>query len=374
MLLFSRTDTSMFGRWWWTVDRWLLAALGLLMLFGGLLVTTASPAVAERIGLNDTYFITRHLFILLVSAGLMLGLSLLPPRQMLTLSALVFVTGLMCMLLAVYTPLGVDIKGARRWIRVPGLGSLQPSEFVKPAFIILNAWLLAHPGVRSGFGAKALPLLLLGMVIGLLMLQPDFGMTAVVALIWLSQLFLAGLPLYLVVFGGVMGIAGILVAYLSFPHITSRIDRFINPASGDTFQVDRALEAYRSGGMFGVGPGQGVIKDQIPDAHADFIFAVAGEELGLLWCLVILGLIAFIVLRGFYRSGQGPTLFVTLAGAGLIVQFALQALVNIGSSLHLVPTKGMTLPFVSYGGSSLLATALAMGMLLALTRRRTHAP
>ncbi len=374
MLWFSRTDTSMFGRWWWTVDRWLLAGLVMLMLFGGLLVATASPAVAERIGLEPTHFITRHLFILLISAGMMLGLSLLPARQMLTIAAGLFVLGIMAIILARFTSLGIDIKGAYRWIRVPGLGSLQPSEFVKPAFIILNAWLLAHPGVRSGVGAKLLPLLLLAIVVGLLMLQPDFGMTAVVALIWLSQLFLAGLPLYLVVFGGAMGVVGIFVAYFSFPHITSRIDRFLDPASGDTFQVDRALEAYRAGGMFGVGPGQGVVKDQIPDAHADFIFAVAGEELGLIWCLVILGLIAFIVLRGFYRSGQGPTLFVTLAGAGLIVQFALQALINIGSSLHLVPTKGMTLPFVSYGGSSLLATALAMGMLLALTRRRTHAP
>jgi len=374
MLLFSRTDTSVFGRWWWTVDRWLVAALGLLMLFGGLMVTTASPAVAERIGAPDTYFITRHLIFLLLSAGLMLALSMLQPRQILLLAGAAFLLGLFAMVLVVGSPLGLDIKGAKRWIRLPGLGSLQPSEFVKPAFIILNAWLLAHPSVRSGFGTKLLPLLLLGIVVGLLMLQPDFGMTAVVTFIWIAQIFLAGLPLYLVVFGGVACVLGSIGVYLTFPHVSSRIDRFLDPASGDTYQVDRAMEAFRSGGMFGVGPGQGVIKDQIPDAHADFIFAVAGEELGLLWCLIILGLIAFIVLRGFYRSGQGPTLFVTLASAGLLVQFALQSLVNISSSLHLIPTKGMTLPFVSYGGSSLLATALGMGMLLALTRRRTHAP
>ena len=374
MLLFSRTDTSVFGRWWWTVDRWLVAALGLLMLFGGLMVTTASPAVAERIGAPDTYFITRHLIFLLLSAGLMLALSMLQPRQILLLAGAAFLLGLFAMVLVVGSPLGLDIKGAKRWIRLPGLGSLQPSEFVKPAFIILNAWLLAHQSVRSGFGTTLLPLLLLGIVVGLLMLQPDFGMTAVVTFIWIAQIFLAGLPLYLVVFGGVACVLGSIGVYLTFLHVSSRIDRFLDPASGDTYQVDRAMEAFRSGGMFGVGPGQGVIKDQIPDAHADFIFAVAGEELGLLWCLIILGLIAFIVLRGFYRSGQGPTLFVTLASAGLLVQFALQSLVNISSSLHLIPTKGMTLPFVSYGGSSLLATALGMGMLLALTRRRTHAP
>lgn len=375
MLLFSRTDTSHFGRWWWTVDRWMLAALVLLMMFGMLLVTTASPAVAQRIGLNnDTYFISHHLVILLTSAGIMIGLSLLPPRQMLLLAAGLFFIGIFGLLLTIFTPFATEIKGARRWIHLPGLGSLQPSEFVKPAFIVLNAWLLSHPGVRGGTAAKALPVGLLLLVVGLLMMQPDFGMTAVVSLVWISQLFLAGLPLALVVLGGFIGVAGIIGAYLTFPHVSSRIDRFLNPESGDTFQVDRAQEAYRAGGMFGTGPGQGTIKDQIPDAHADFIFAVAGEELGLIWCLVILGLILFIVLRGFYRSGQGPTLFVTLAGAGIIVQFALQALVNIGSSLHLVPTKGMTLPFVSYGGSSLLATAIAMGMLLALTRKRTHAP
>lgn len=374
MFLFSRTDTSMFGRWWWTIDRWLLAALALLMLFGALLVTTASPAVAQRIGLADTYFITRHLVILLFSAGIMFAISLLPSKQVLTLAAVMFLLGIFGVMLTVFTPLATQIKGAHRWIHLPGLGSVQPSEFVKPAFIILNAWLLSHPAVRGGKAAKLLPGLLLLLVIGLLMKQPDFGMTAVVSLVWISQLFLAGLPLMLVVVGGFLGVAGIIGAYFTFPHVTTRIDGFLNPESGDTYQIDRALDAFRNGGLFGTGLGQGTVKEQIPDAHADFIFAVAGEELGLLMCAVLLGLLAFIVLRGFYRAGQGPTLFVTLAASGLIVQFALQALVNIGSSLHLIPTKGMTLPFISYGGSSLLATALAMGMLLSLTRKRTHAP
>lgn len=373
-MLFSRTDTSQFGRWWWTVDRWLLAAIGLLMLFGSLLVATASPAVAQRIGLNDTYFLTRHLVILLFSAGCMVGLSLLTTRQLLILAGIVFIGGILGLLLTIFTPLATEIKGARRWIRLPMLGSVQPSEFVKPAFIILNAWLLSHPVVRSAPLARLLPVLLLLLVVGLLMMQPDFGMTAVITLIWISQLFLAGLPMIYVIVGSVAMVTGGVGAYFTFPHISSRIDRFLNPEAGDTYQVDRAQDAFREGGLFGVGLGRGTMKDLIPDAHADFIFPVAGEELGLIWCLLLIGLIAFIVLRGFYRSAQGPTLFVTLAGAGLLVQFGLQSFVNMGSSLHLLPTKGMTLPFVSYGGSSLLAMALAMGMLLALTRKRTHAP
>lgn len=371
MILFTRADTSMFGRWWWTVDRWLLASLGLLILCGVLLVSTASPAVADRIGLSSSYFIVRHLLMLLPALAIMIGVSMLSPRQVQALAALVFVMGIMGLILTLF--IGVEIKGARRWIHLPGF-SLQPSEFVKPAFIVLNALLLAHPAVRTGLSAKLLPLGLYFLVAGLLILQPDFGMTVIVTGCWIAQLFIAGLPVYIFVALGLIFVCGLFGAYLALPHVTSRIDRFLDPSSGDTYQVDRAREAFHNGGLMGVGLGQGSIKDQIPDAHADFIFPVAAEELGLIVCLLLLGLIAFIILRGLYRSGQGPTLFVSLAGAGLVIQFAGQAFVNIGSSLQLLPAKGMTLPFISYGGSSLLAMALGMGMLLALTRRRTHAP
>lgn len=368
-MLFDRTDTSLFARWWWTIDRWQLAAFGLLILFGGFLVVTASSAVAERIGLNSWHFAARHFMMLVPAMVLMLGLSLLQPRQILLVAMGLFAVSVIALFLTLF--FGYEVKGAQRWIRILGF-SLQPSEFVKPAFIVLNAWLLAQPGVRGTRRGWLLPPLLLGLVCLLLLSQPDFGMTAVIACIWLGQLFIAGLPIPLVLIGGGAGVCGLVGAYFAFPHVTSRIDRFLNPASGDTYQVERALEAYHAGGLLGVGPGMGTIKDQIPDAHADFIFAVAGEELGLVWCLVLLGLIAFIVLRGFWRSGQGPTLFVALAASGLVIQFAMQALINIGSSLHLVPTKGMTLPFVSYGGSSLIAVGIGMGMLLALTRKRTH--
>ena len=371
-MLFSRTDTSLLGKWWWTIDRWLLAALGLLMLFGVFMVVTASPAVAERIGLDSPYYFTiRHFLLLIPALLIMFALSLLQPRHILIVAGVVFVAGFVALVATLF--IGFEAKGARRWIYILGQ-SIQPSEFVKPAFIVLNAWLLSMPMVRASVVGWALPVGLLGVVVVPLLLQPDMGMTLLVTAIWMGQLFIAGLPFFLLpVFGG-LAVAGVVSAYFMFDHVASRIDRFLDPESGDTYQVERALEAYQAGGLFGVGPGRGEVKNQIPDVHSDFIFAVAGEELGLIFCLVLLSIIVFIILRGFWRAGQGPTFFVTLAASGLLIQFALQSLVNIGSSLNLLPTKGMTLPFVSYGGSSLLALAIGMGMLLSLTRKRIHKP
>ncbi len=195
-------------------------------------------------------------------------------------------------------------------------------------------------------------------------------MAVVVSVVWFTQFFLAGLRLYWVAVGLASGVAGLVGAYLTLPHVASRIDRFFDPASGDSYQVDRAMDAFMNGGLWGRGPGEGTVKEYLPDAHADFVFAVAGEELGLVVCLLIVALFAFIVLRGFSRLLQENNLFVVLAATGLLVQFGLQAVINMASSLHLMPTKGMTLPFLSYGGSSLLSLGLCMGMALALTRRR----
>jgi cell division protein FtsW len=211
------------------------------------------------------------------------------------------------------------------------------------------------------------------LIVALLMKQPDLGMTMVITAVWFCQFFLAGLPLILVLALGMLGITGLVGAYFLFPHVTSRIDRFLDPASGDNYQVERSLQAFANGGLGGTGPGQGTVKFHLPDAHADFIFAVAGEELGLFWSLLLVGLFAFVVLRGFSRLMHEPDLFVVLAAGGLLVQFGLQALIHMGSSVHLLPTKGMTLPFVSYGGSSLIALGFGMGMVLALTRRRFSA-
>jgi cell division protein FtsW len=266
--------------------------------------------------------------------------------------------------------IGVEIKGARRWLSVPGLGSLQPSEFLKPCFAVVTAWLIAEGKVNRRHGATALAIVLFFGIAALMKGQPDIGMLLVIAAVFFAQFFVAGLNAFVVGTIGAIGVAGAALAYTLFPHVQSRVHRFLDPASGDNFQVTVALEAFGHGGLLGRGPGEGRVKNVLPDAHADFVFAVAGEEFGLVVCLLILAIFAFVVVRGLIRLIGETDLFIVLASAGLLTQFGLQAFVNMASTLHLIPTKGMTLPFVSYGGSSVLAIALGMGMLLALTRKR----
>lgn len=367
MITFSRTDTSVLGRWWWTVDRWLLIAIAVLIAIGTVLTLAASPAVAHRIGLANFHFVQRQLIFLVPALLIMVGTSLLDPIGVRRVAMLVFLGALVGMGLTFV--IGYEVKGAHRWISLGGL-SLQPSEFVKPAFAVVAAWLFAEWRKGTGFPGWAISTLLCGIVVGTLLLQPDLGMAVVVCAVWLAQFFIAGLPIVLVLALGTLGLAGIFGAYLVFPHVASRIDRFLDPANKENYQIDRAMEAFSAGGIWGRGPGEGSVKSVLPDAHTDFIFAVAGEEFGLLVCLLIVGVFAFIVLRCLSRLMTESNLFVLLAAAGLTTQFGLQALINIGVNLHLLPTKGMTLPFISYGGSSLLALAFAMGMLLALTRWR----
>jgi len=368
MVTFDRTDQSVFGRWWWTVDRWQLGALAVLMALGTVLITAASPPVAERIGIQDTfYFVERHLIMLVPAVSIMVAVSLLSPRGVRRVALIVYLVALLLVVATLFV--GVEIKGARRWIHVPGL-SLQPSEFVKPAFAVVAAWLFSLSKLSPGFPGALVSILLYGVTVGALMMQPDLGMTFVVSAVWFTQFFLAGMNIMLVAILGIAGVVGLVGAYFTFPHVTSRIDRFLDPNAGDNYQVSRSLEAFANGGLFGTGPGQGTVKFSLPDSHADFIFAVAGEEMGLVFCLFIVFLFAFIVLRGFARVFNETNYFVLLAASGLLVQFGLQAAINMGSSLHLMPTKGMTLPFISYGGSSLLALGIGMGMVLALTRKR----
>lgn len=367
--LFTRTDRSLIGRWWWTVDRSLLVAILTLIVFGVALVTTASPPVATRINLSDTHFIIRHIIIVIPAIIIMIGVSLLDPKQIWRLGTVVFLGGLLSMMIIPFV--GMDIKGAQRWLHLPGF-SLQPSEFVKPAFAIVAAWFMAHQKQRPGFPGNILSAGLYLLVITLLMLQPDFGMTVVVTCMFAGQIFLAGLPFrYLLIFM-IVALSGSVGVYFAFDHVRSRIDRFLNPASGDTYQIDRSLEAFANGGFLGTGPGQGEVKQSIPDAHADFIFSVAGEELGLLFTLPIVALFVFILWRGFNRLTEKNDMFVVLAAGGILTMFGLQALIHMGSSLHLLPTKGMTLPFLSYGGSSTLSMGFSMGVVLALTRHQAR--
>ena len=364
---FARIDQSQVARWWWTVDRWSLAALGMLIGFGVVMSLAASPPVAERIGYDGLHFVRRHLAMLPLALGLMFAVSLQPPRTIRRIAVIGFAISLV--LLALTFVIGVEIKGARRWINFPGL-SLQPSEFVKPTFAVVAAWLFSEQKLRPRFPGNLICIALFLVVLAMLIKQPDIGMAAVVAAVWFAQFFMAGMRLYWVAAGALAGLGGLVGVYMYLPHVRLRVDHFLDPATGDSYQVNRSIEAFANGGLWGRGPGEGTVKDVLPDAHADFVFAVAGEEFGVVVCLVIVALFAFIVLRGFSRMSQEGSLFVLLAATGLLVQFGLQAAINMASSLHLIPTKGMTLPFLSYGGSSMLALALGMGMMLALTRRR----
>jgi cell division protein FtsW len=364
----ARTDQSVFGRWWWTVDRWTVVAICILCGFGAIMAFAASPAVATRIGASSFYFVKHQLFMIPATMAVMFAVSLQSPRMVRRTAAITLVLGLI--FLALTFVIGTDIKGARRWVSIAGM-SIQPSEFVKPAFAVIIAWLLAeqkNPNRRLPGNAIAVALYLL--VAAMLLKQPDLGQTIVISAIWFAEFYLAGLPIILVGLLAMTGAGGLVGAYFVFPHVQSRIDRFLHPQAGDSYQVTRSLEAFANGGLWGTGPGEGTVKNYLPDAHADFVFAVAGEEFGLVVCLAVVVVFGFVVLRGLSRLLAEQNLYVVLAGTGLLVQFGLQAVINMSSTLHLIPTKGMTLPFLSYGGSSLLALGLGCGMLLALTRKR----
>jgi cell division protein FtsW len=261
------------------------------------------------------------------------------------------------------------VKGARRWIDFAGI-SLQPSEFVKPAFIIVVAWLFAENTRRADIPGNLFALILLGIMVALLIAEPDFGQTMLIAIAWGALFFMAGVPWIWIAGLAAAAGGGIVAAYLALPHVAGRIDRFITPTSGDTFQIDTAMESILRGGWFGQGPGEGTVKRILPDAHTDFIFAVAAEEFGIILCIALVAVFAVVVLRGLSKSLRSDQPFVRLSAAGLIVLFGVQSLINMAVNLKLMPAKGMTLPFISYGGSSMIAVALGMGLLLALTRRR----
>jgi len=364
--LFSRTDRSVVGQWWWTVDRAMLATFIVLSLFGIVLVATASPPVAERIHVPYYHFLIRHVIVLVPALGMLFILSLLSPKFVRRLASLLFVASILSMIAVLFV--GEEIKGATRWIHMLGF-SFQPSEFVKPAFTIMAAWMMALQKKNEKFQGNLIAAVLYLLTVTLLLLQPDFGMTFLVTGTWAAQICLAGLPFRLFGLIMVLGVGGVFAAYHSFDHVQSRIDRYLDPTSGDNYQIEKSLQAFENGGFFGTGLGQGTVKMTLPDGHADFIFSIAGEELGLLFALIIIGLYTFVLLRGYKRLMDSDDMFVILAVGGLLATFGLQAMVHMGSSLNIFPAKGMTLPFISYGGSSLLSVGFSMGMVLALTRR-----
>jgi cell division protein FtsW len=369
----SRAETGLINNWLWTVDRQLITAIGALMICGLVFGLAASPAVAERLGLSTFHFVHRQALYLIPAIAVMLMVSFLSPRYIRRLALLIFVAGMAMVAATIFT--GAEIKGARRWINLPSpLGAIQPSEFVKPAFVIVAAWAFSEGAKRTDMPGTLLAILLLPATIVPLILQPDIGQTMLIAIVWCGLFFLAGLHI-LWVFGLLgLGAGGILLAYKLVPHVTKRVNRFFDDkGTQDSFQVDAALESFVSGGFFGKGPGEGTVKRYLPDAHTDFIFAVTGEEFGLIVCVGLVALFAFIVLRSLWLAGRTPDPFCRFAAVGLAMLFGVQSAINMAVNLHLMPPKGMTLPFISYGGSSLLSLAIGMGFLIAVTRKRPRA-
>jgi cell division protein FtsW len=365
--MLSRDERNPLSQWWWTVDRPLLGAIIALMLCGVILSLAASPPVATRIGLDPFHFFNHHVLFLLPAFVVLIGVSFLSPRQIRRGAVIVFAVSIA--LIALTLLVGPEVKGSRRWITLLGV-NIQASESAKPAFVVIAAWLFSESANRPEMPATSMALALLLMLVALLVMEPDFGQTMLILMVWGALFFIAGMRMVWVAgLAGAAG-AGLFGAYLLVPHVAGRIRRFMNPASGDTFQVDTAMEAFANGGWFGLGPGEGIAKRNLPDSHTDFVFAVAAEEFGIVLCLALLALFAFIVIRSLSRAYANDDMFSRFAASGLAILFGVQAAINMSVNLQLIPAKGMTLPFISYGGSSIISLAYGVGMMLALTRLR----
>lgn len=369
----GRTDRSALGTWFWEIDRILLLLFTILISIGLIAVAAASPASAQRysggsVTYAPLYFFWRQLAWVMLSVPVMLAVSMLPKvlARRMALAMAAFFT----VLLAAVPLIGVEVNGAQRWIGV-GVGQFQPSEFLKPAFAVSLAWLMSLKSQDPDLPVFSLSGLLTAVVAFLLMKQPDLGQTVIFGLIWLALLVLAGISARMI--GGLIasGLAGIIAAYLFYPVATKRIDNFLF-AGGDTYQTDMAHATLTAGGLFGAGPGAGEAKFRLPEAHTDYIFSVIGEEFGLIACFAIAAVYLAIIVRVCIKLLDEEDPFLLLASAGLAVQFGAQALINMAVNVQIAPSKGMTLPFISYGGSSMLALAIGTGLLLAFTRRNPY--
>jgi cell division protein FtsW len=365
--MLSREERNPLSDWWWTIDKPLLGTILALMLCGVILSLAASPPVAVRIGLDPFHFFNHHVLFLLPSFVVLIGVSFLSPRQIRRSALIIFAISIVLIVLTL--AVGPEVKGSRRWITLLGV-NIQASEIAKPSFVVVAAWLFSESARRPDMPATSMALVLLLMMVSLLIMEPDFGQTMLTSMVWGSLFFIAGMRMVWV--AGLAGVAsaGLFGAYLLIPHVAGRIKRFMNPASGDTFQVDTAMEAFSNGGWFGLGPGEGIAKRNLPDSHTDFVFAVAAEEFGIILCLALVALFAFIVIRTLSRAYATEDSFARFAASGLAILFGVQAAINISVNLQLIPAKGMTLPFISYGGSSMVSLAYGVGMMLALTRLR----
>jgi cell division protein FtsW len=364
----ARVTEPILPRWWRTIDKWSLSAVFLLFAIGILLGLAASVPLAGRNGLEPFYYVQRQLFFGCMSMVAMLAISMISPTNVRRLGILGFLGAFIALVALI--PLGTDHgKGAVRWLDL-GFITVQPSEFVKPTFIILSAWLIAASQDLNGPPGKLMSFILAVIIVGFLAMQPDFGQSALILCGWGVVYFIGGATIFLIVLVIATAGVGSLFAYNMSEHFARRIDGFLIPDLDPRTQLGYATNAIQEGGFVGVGVGEGQVKWSLPDAHTDFIIAVAAEEYGLILVVIIIALYCLIVVRSLFRLFKERVPFVRLAGAGLACIFGVQAMVNLGVAVRLLPAKGMTLPFISYGGSSVLAAGITMGMLLALTRSR----
>jgi cell division protein FtsW len=362
----SRAERGPLAEWFWTIDRLFLAVFVLLLGIGFMLSFAASPAVAERIGLDQFHFVERHGLFMLPSLGVMFGLSFLTPRQVRRVAMIMLLVALVMMVLVLF--IGMEVKGSRRWITISAL-SIQPSEFMKPAFVVVCAWLFSENQKQPDIPGNLFAMMLFVMVAALLVAEPDLGQTILTSAVWGSMFFMAGMPWFWIILMAIGAAGGLFVAYTVLPHAAQRINQFLT-GEGNTFQVDTAHDAIVRGGWFGMGPGEGVVKRILPDSHTDFVFSVAAEEFGVIFCMALVSLYGFVVMRGLAHARGDRNDFTRFAVAGLVLQIGFQSIINIGVNLQLLPAKGMTLPLISYGGSSQIAICVTAGFVLALTRQR----
>ncbi len=368
---FPRTDRSRLGVWWWTTDHILLGATAILIVIGVMLSFGNSPAAAARMNIGDPFhFAVRQCIFAAFGAAILILVSMLNPRGVRRAAFFIYVASIAMMVALLF--MGHHAKGATRWVEISGF-SLQPSEFMKPALIVLASWMFAEgqkgegvPGVSIGFSFYII-------AAALLLMQPDVGQTILITIAFGAAFFMAGVPMKWILGLGGVALAGSISLYFVFDHVASRVNKFLSPETTDTHQIDRAREAIAAGAWFGRGPGEGILKRQVPDVHTDFAYAGAAEEYGLVFSLFLIALFGLLIVRGLYKAMKLSDPFEQVAAGALFVLVGQQAFINIAVNLNLIPTKGMTLPFISYGGSSMLAMGLTMGMALALTRKRPGA-
>jgi cell division protein FtsW len=369
---FARSDRTRLGVWWWTMDRWLLGAVVLLVVLGVMMSFASSPAAAARMHVDDPFhFAVRQCFFAVGGLTILLSTTVLDVRGVRRAAFFIWIAAIGIMIALPF--IGHNAKGATRWLEFAGF-SLQPSEFMKPALIILVAWMFSEGQKGQGVPGVSIAFCLYLVSIILLLIQPDVGQTVLLTVAFGAAFWMAGVPLSWIMLLGGIALVGLSSTYFLMPHVASRVDKFLSHGDGDskldTHQVDRAAEAIAAGGLFGRGPGEGVMKRHVPDLHTDFIYSVAAEEYGLVFSLFLISLYAFVVIRGLSKAMKLSDTFQQVAAAGLFVLVGEQVFINVAVNLNLIPTKGMTLPLISYGGSSMLAICLTLGLALALTRRR----